>query len=423
MYTLNRAVRGLQTPGGLSQVRSFSFFWKMLALDNPKTNETERKLYNWDESPYEDIRTRAAFIRTKALCPVTKKPVNFVCPYSGIPTHHSQQAWEDDKEYHEKKIYEKLKKVNLYEHDIRSGRKFDEFVFPGPQNHEYTTNLSNWDSYFYTRDFAPMNSEFNLAAATKVLTYPLTIAALLHKYSPYQPQPKGPLTMEGMKSLAALRYSLYPPFTKSTEDAAIFKERPIRIFIVGAKMESMLPAYVWKQFGYLFPESRFEIHLIGPESYFDREARAFVPTNMPHGRALVERFDEQITVHYHTKFFYELYDEGDLFPFDPYLDVFFAFHPGFQTADHVHWDKSLKGLLESKCPIFITGYHEKDVQRELEWLNNHPLHDEIDTLMSPTKNIFACTKLDLVDTNPTETFNSNAQIFGIRGKRYHAIKK
>lgn len=423
MLSLSSSVKVVGKFPTRSEVRNFSFFWKLLALDNPKTEEVERTLYPWDESPHEDLRTRAAFIRTKALCPVTRKPVRYVCPLSGIPTHHDRQAWENDINYQKNKIYEKLKKVNLYEHDIRSGRKFDEFVFPGPQNQDYTTNLSNWDSFFYTRDFTPMNTEYNLAAATKVLSYPITIAALLHKFSPYQSKPKGPLTLEGMKSLAALRYSLYPPFSKSSEDAVTFKDRAIRIFILGAKMESMLPGYVWKQFGYLFPNSKFEIHLIGPQAYFDRKTKTFGPTNMPHGRALVDVVDEQISLHYHTKYFHEIYDQGDLFPFDPYLDVFFLFHPGFQTADAVHWDKAMKGLLDSKCPIFITGYHEKDVERETTWLQNHPLHDELDILMTPTVNPFACTKLDLVDINPTETFNSNAYIFGIRGKRYHATKK
>lgn len=99
-------------------------------MDDSKNKVIERPLYTWDESPYEDIRERAAMIRAQALCPVTSKPVNFVCPYSGIPTHHSKEAWEQDKQYHESKVYEKLKKVNLYEHDLRSGRKFAEFAFP-----------------------------------------------------------------------------------------------------------------------------------------------------------------------------------------------------------------------------------------------------------------------------------------------------
>ncbi|KAK6198541.1 zinc-finger of mitochondrial splicing suppressor 51-domain-containing protein [Scheffersomyces amazonensis] len=406
----------------ITKVRNLSFFWKLLALDKPESKETERHLYNWDDSPYETIRTRAAYIRTKALCPVTHKPVNFVCPISGIPTHYNEEAWRNDTEYHKKKTYELLKKVNLYEHDIRSGRVFEEFTFPNEQTHEFMINLSNWDTFFYTRDFPPMNTEFNLAAATKILTYPISIGAVLYKSSPYGQVPKGPVTIEGLRSLAALKYILYPPYTRHSENGVTFKERAMRIFILGAKSESLVPGFVWKQFGYLFPENKFEIHFIGPEAYFDRESKTFGPTNVPHGRPLVERVDEQITLHYHTRYFHEVYEMGDLFPFDPYLDIFFLFHPGFTTADKIYWDKAMKGLLDSKCPIYITAYHEKDMAREIQYLENHELHDEMDVLMNPTNNLFPCTKIELVDTNPTETFNMNSQIYAFRGKRYHAIK-
>lgn len=401
--------------------RSISFLKKLLLLDNSAAEETERNIYSWDESPYQDIRTRAAFIRAQAKCPVTKKEVKYVCPYSGIPTHHDEEAWRNDTEYHSKKKYELLKKVNLYEHDLRSGRKFDEFLFPGAIENDFTVSLGSWDSFFYTRDFNPMNTEFNLAAATKVLTYPVTIASFLHKFSPYGMEPKGPLTLEGLRSLSALKYSLYSP-SKNKEAELMFKDRAMRIFIVGAKMEAMLPGYVWKQFGYLFPDTKFEIHLIGPHLYFDPESKQFTPTNRPHGRALVTRYDEQITIHHHTKYFHEVYDMGDLFPFDPYLDVFFMFHPGFKTADEIHWNKTLPGLLELKCAVFVSGYHEKDLAREMDWLTQHPLYKETDILMRPTKNVFGLTKLDLVDFNPTETFQANNEMFAFRGKRYHAIR-
>lgn len=408
----------------LGSTRNVSFLKKLLFLDSPEDSvEQSHPFYNWDESPYEDIRTRAAFIRTKALCPVTKKPVNFTCPYSGIPTHHSQEAWEDDLHYHENRIYEQLKKVNLYEHDLRSGRRFDEFIFPGEQEQDFVTNFTNWDTFFYTRDFNPMNTEFNLAAASKVLTYPITMAALMHRFSPYEFEPNGPITLEGLRSLSALRYTLYPPFSKQKESSVIFKERAMRIFIIGSKMESMLPGFVWKQFGYLFPEIKFEFHFIGPEAYFDPTTKTFTATDQPHGRPVVNVYDPQISLHHHTKYFHEIYDTGDLFPFDPYLDVFFLFHPGFTTADQIHWDKTLKGLLESKCAVYITGYHEQDIKREVDWLDKHKLRDEMDILMKPTKNIFGSTKLDLVDINPTETFQANSEILAIRGKRYHAIKK
>lgn len=39
-------------------------------------------------------------------------------------------------------------------------------------------------------------------------------------------------------------------------------------------MEGMLPGYIWKQFGYLFPNTEFEIHLIGPEAYYDKSCKS-----------------------------------------------------------------------------------------------------------------------------------------------------
>lgn len=405
-------------------VRQISFLKKLLSLeDNDEGDLSKYEVIPWDESPYADIRTRAAYIRAMAKCPVTNKPVNFVCPISGIPTHHDEQAWEDDKEYHDLKKYENLRKVNLYEHDFRSGRKFDEFVFPGKQERDFTVSLQNWDTLFYTRDFNPMNTEFNLAAATKVLTYPMTIAAILHNLSPYGLEPNGPMTIEGLRSIAALRYTLAKQSSARNEDEVVFRERPIRIFMVGAKMESMLPGYVWKQFGYLFPDTKFEFHFIGPHSYFDPETKQFTSSSRPNGRPMISKFDEQITLLYHTKYFHEVYEQGDLFPFDPYLDVFFLFHPGFKTADEIHWDKALKGLLDSKCAINVTGYHDVDVEREIDWLKNHKLHDEMDILMNKADNLFGSTKIDLVDINPTETFQANNKIFAFRGKRYHAISK
>lgn len=403
------------------QTRNLSFLKKLLSLDTADSTESERQLYNWDESPYEDIRTRAAYIRAKAKCPVTHKNVDFVCPHSGIPTHHDENAWASDEQYHKQKKYELLRKVNLYEHDLRSGRKFDEFVFPGKSAYEFTTSMTSWDSFFYTRDFNPMNTEFNLAAATKVLTYPITIGSLIHKFSPYEMEPKGPLTLEGLKSLSALKYTLHSGV--AGRDAEVtFKDRAMRIFIIGAKMEAMLPGYVWKQLGYLYPETKLEIHFIGPHSHFDLESKTFTPTDRAHGRPIVTRYDEQVTLHHHTKYFHEVYNTGDLFPFDPYLDVFFLFHPGFKTADQLHWDSTLPGLLELKCAVFVTGYHEEDALREMDWLQNHKLNDELDILMRVAPNIFGSTKLDLVDTNPTETFQANSEIFAFRGKRYHAIK-
>ncbi|CAK9437599.1 uncharacterized protein LODBEIA_P19770 [Lodderomyces beijingensis] len=366
--------------------RSFSLFWKMLAMEGP-TKPADQKIFSWDDSPHEDLRTRAAVIRAKALCPVTSKPVAFVCPYSGIPTHASQEAWRQDTSYHSRKKYEDLKQANFFEHQLRA--KNFEVVFPAEQEKEFVVNLSNWDTYFYTRDYPPMD-DFMTGVYSKLLSYPLTIGSIMHQFSAYTNKV---ITLEGAKSLAALRYTLY----SQKKDASEFHlQEKIRVFVLG---EGDIPGVAWKQLGYLFGNNIFEIHVIGN-------------ANSP-----PVRYDDQISIVRHS---YQYFIDGALFPFDPYLDVFMINHPGF-NFNEVFWKQIVKTLLESKCAAFVTGYDEKDVSREVDWISDN-FGDEMDILMKPTKNLFNCTKPEINDTNPTETFNINSHIFGFRGKRYHAIQ-
>ena len=82
----------------------------------------------------------------------------------------------------------------------------------------------------------------------------------------------------------------------------------------------------------------------------------------------------------------------------------------------------MKGLLESKCPVFISGYHEQELTKDIEWLKNHELYPEMDIILNDTPNKFACTKYDIRVTDPTNPLNLNSRLFGFRGKRYHAIQ-
>jgi len=59
--------------------------------------------------------------------------------------------------------------------------------------------MANWDVLLYTRDFPTTDSERSLRHVSKVLTYPITIAAVLHKHGPFTL--KNRLTSEGLKSL------------------------------------------------------------------------------------------------------------------------------------------------------------------------------------------------------------------------------
>ena len=55
-------------------------------MDDSKNKVIERPLYTWDESPYEDIRERAAMIRAKLYVPSPQNQSTLFAPYSGIPT-------------------------------------------------------------------------------------------------------------------------------------------------------------------------------------------------------------------------------------------------------------------------------------------------------------------------------------------------
>ncbi|EDO17065.1 hypothetical protein Kpol_530p35 [Vanderwaltozyma polyspora DSM 70294] len=407
----------------LIQKRSLmGFVRNALGLDPPPSPDDptpENRFHPWDQSPCVDLRERAAKIRTLAKCPVTHKDINYTCPLSGIPTHHDKEAWLMDKDYHESKRYEILKKVNIYEHDLRSGRPFPEFDFPQDQDYDRLINLTNWDLFFYTRSFYSMDTEFQLAAVTKMLSYPITIGSLLHQFSPYSLNPKGPVTLEGLKSLAALRYTLYPYQNKSQNVKVNTRDRPMRIFILGARAEAQLPGHVWKQFQYLFPEQEFEIHFIGPECYLNKEKNQYITSSTP----IVKKVDDTLKLVFHPDYFHVFHEAQDFFPYDPFLDVFFTFHPGYAYPEttEIWLGETMKALLDTKCAIFTTGFSKQDLLRDIDVVKNR-YGNELDMLMDPVKNVFGSTKWELNDMNPQEVYQFNMYIAGFRGKRYHAIE-
>lgn len=395
------------------------FVRNALGLDPPRSPDepsSQNRFYPWDQSPSQDIRERAARIKAFARCPVTNKNIDFTCKYSGIPTHHSEEAWKKDVEYHRSKRHEILRKVNIYEHDLRSGRPFPEFDFPQEQAADHLINLTNWDLYFYTRSFYSMDTEFQLAAVTKMLSYPLTVGSVLHQYTPYSLNPKGPITLEGLKSLAALQYTLYPEQHKRT---FTLQERPLRIFILGARAEAQLPGHVWKQLQYLFPESVLEVHFIGPECNYNRERKEYITSATP----LIKTIDRTMKLIYHTDYFHVYHKAQDFFPYNPYNDVFFCFHPGFAAPETTElWmNSTVSALLQTKCAIFTTGFNKKDMNDDFQIIQEK-YGSELDILMDPIENVYGSTKWELNDMNPHEVYRFNMYIAGFRGKRYNAIE-
>ena len=180
----------------------------------------------FSKSPIPEMRNRAAYIKQHAYCPhpdhkLTRLPtvvpkdgeeaakeghlppahVHFECPDCGIPVYCSEGHWMEDYENH-LQICDTLKEINEDDHDLRSGRVFPEFRFGDEQMPESVVNLTNWDTYLYTRQFNAVDEERGMRHATRLLTYPVTIGSVLHELSPYDIKQGGRLTTEGLKSFS-----------------------------------------------------------------------------------------------------------------------------------------------------------------------------------------------------------------------------
>lgn len=113
-------------------------------------------------------------------------------------------------------------------------------------------------------------------------------------------------------------------------------------------------------------------------------------------------------------------------PFDPYSDVFFAFHPGFgfpssmtpgkvQVQPEAEWGDTLPLVLQTKCPLFVTGFSPADVERDVKSLEGVPGVDgEFDWILNPGENFFCSEQWDVAEFDPRVLVKSNWGIWGIR---------
>lgn len=210
-----------RTPGGLESTPPPEVEGRALLKPN-------NLFHSFSNSPSPEIRRRAAFMKQNAYCPhpdhhQTRLPtnpddpearksaigslppahVNYECPDCGIPVSCSEEHWADDYEAH-LEICDTLREINEDDHDLRSGRFFPEFEYPGDQIEEAMVNMTNWDTLLFSREFKAINDERSLRQATRLLTYPLTIGSVLHELSPYNIKKGGRLTVEGLKSLSGM---------------------------------------------------------------------------------------------------------------------------------------------------------------------------------------------------------------------------
>ncbi|KAH8431194.1 putative mRNA processing protein (Mss51) [Aspergillus melleus] len=405
------------------------------------------------QSPAAAIRQRAAFIKQNSFCPhpshqQTRAPVSphdpesrkcqhgsslppahshFECPDCGVPIYCSEGHWMDDFEAH-LEICETIRQINEDDHDLHSGRFFPEFVYPGLQDENFVINMTNWDTFLYTREFDAINDDRSMRQVTRMLTYPLTIGSVLHELSPYSVRKSGRLTTEGLKSVSALRYTLHPPKTGEGVDVKglRLKAPPVRIFILGARAESSLPRDVWLQLSHIFPRSLIHLIFIGPESMANRDEEFPLPERTPEnpfGGIVEDRLGGQFKITTYVDYFHTMYNAQYFQPFDPYLDCFMLFHPGLgHPASSHEWEETLPQLLETKVPILSTGYTQWDMERDIKWVNDK-CAGEFDILLEPGENIFRSLRWDLNDLDPHDVSCGNWGVWAFRGKRYEATYK
>ncbi|KAF4587810.1 mRNA processing protein (Mss51) [Ophiocordyceps camponoti-floridani] len=406
----------------------------------------------FSSSPVAEFRRRAAFMRQQAYCPhpdhqLARLPtvgpaqegpsgkggkmapahVDFECPDCGLPVYCSKEHWMDDYDHH-LEICDTLRQINEDDHDLRSGRVFHEALLADIQLEEALVNMESWDTFMYTREFRAINSDRSMRQITRLLTYPITIGSILHELSPYDIKNGRRLTVEGLKSLSALRYNLHP--AKVGDRMSLKNPKllppPLRIFILGARAESSLPRTFWIQLSHLFPMAGLHLIFIGPESMANRDDEFPLPkrtASNPFGAVVEAQIWSQLKISTIVDYFHTIHRTGYFAPYDPYFDCFVLFHPGLgHPASSHEWEETLPMLLETKLPIICTGYTAFDLERDIEWVRKQS-GGEFDVLLEPGENLFRSLRWDLNDMDPRDVSCGNWGVWAFRGKRYEATTK
>lgn len=421
--------------------------------------------HSYDASPIPALQSKAKLIRSLAPCPVCltheleqhgddlararseAKKVSHSCPDCGFPTHCSHEHWQADREAHAE-YCGRLREINEDEHDLRSGRPLEEFAMPGAQDYESAVSFSSWDTLFYTRNFPSIDSERARRHVSKLLTYPMTMAAALHQTGPYGVS-SGRLSREGVRSMTALHTSLHAPIGSAPSPETRNAKIPIRVFVLGARAESSLPPHIYEQINYLFPFTQFQIYFVGPQAALPakpttppKDSTIYSPgtpsqSSETTGRGRMDTRDYGVpsytlgvnpTLQLTTlQSPYESVHE-QFGPFDPYTDVFFAFCPGLgfpsptspgKLQAQAEWSQVLQQVLETKCACFVTGFSPRDVERDVRSLDSvDGVKGEYDLLLEPGENSFSSLKWEAGDFDPRVLVRVNWGIWGFRGKRY-----
>ncbi|KIM30899.1 hypothetical protein M408DRAFT_65567 [Serendipita vermifera MAFF 305830] len=449
-----------------------------------KPEDDEPELFHLhSQSPSPALRLRGERVKKLAACPVctsvdkVRKNVKHECPDCGWPTHCTEEHWEQDNEH--AKYCTRLREVNEDDHDLQSGRRIDEFSMPGPIPYGETVSLANWDIFWYTRGFPSIDTERAGRHLSKLLTYPMTIAGVLHEYSSLNTRNQR-VTPEGLRSLVALRTTLHVPMGAPETHGPSPDRPPLRIFILGSRAESSLPTHVWNQLSLMFPSATLSIYHIGPEVSLpkvslpaEEQAQAASPqaaASPPEGKdslaispsdaeelkslkiwkpkiaeLKMSKFTRNEIANYGVPSYTSPINDqlqiaalrspyadihAQFGPFDPYTDVFFAFQPGFgfpsqhtpgitQIASQSEWGSVIPLILETKCSLFVTGFSPEDVERDVRSLEGVPgIANEFDWILTPGENPFKSLRWEVAEFDPRLMVRNNWGIWGIRGQSF-----
>lgn len=128
---------------------------------------------------------------------------------------------------------------------------------------------------------------------------------------------------------------------------------------------------------------------------------------------------------------------------DPYSDVFFFFHPGFglpsvrpgsvseETGEPLlaissptEWAGIIPRILESKCPMFVTGSSPADLERDVKALNTDPeIENNYDWVITPGPNTFLSERWLVNPWDFRIMTRHNWGIWGIRGKTKELVER
>ncbi|KAJ1678091.1 translational activator for mitochondrial COX1 [Spiromyces aspiralis] len=234
------------------------------------------------------------------------------------------------------------------------------------------------------------------------------MGAVIHPLSPFTL--KTGLTTEGLKSISAIRATIKEHELAKSDKQMSMHTRPLRLFVLGARAEAMLPPHVFLQLSYLLPHSPIHVYFVGPEC---------IPS--PDQNHSTVSVTSRLVLKFHKNLFRDAI--WNFAPFDPYTDVFFLFSPGLgHPLGHPMWQPTVDKLLETKCAVYATGYHEQDIQRDIDVLNED-FGPVMDWLLEPQLNPFRSLKRDFGIRDLREWAIANWGIYAFRGKRYEVQHK